>query len=63
MYDKNCFITATAIRRQVKKVFYKLPMSENSEAFGKYGPFLLWFFFYENFNKQSTKVVFLYSKP
>ena len=29
----------------VENFFYKLPTSENSEAFGKHMSFLLWFFF------------------
>ena len=42
------------IWREVKKVFYKLPASNNSEVFGKHRPSCSGFSFYEHFNRQFT---------
>ena len=41
--DEGGFTADTVVRCEVKKN-YKLPMPENSEAFGNHRPLLLWFF-------------------
>ena len=49
----------TAVRGELKKVSYKLSMSENSEAFGKHRSFFRSrFSFYEHFNRQFTEAFF-----
>lgn len=40
----NLQTTDAVVRRQVKKDFHMLPMSEKSEAFGKHKPLMLWLF-------------------
>ena len=59
MPDKSCFIMDAAVRGELKKVSYKLSMSENSEAFGKHRSFFRSrFSFYEHFNRQFTEAFF-----
>ena len=50
----QCFTTNIVVWREVKKFF--------SEAFDKHWPFLLWFSFYEYFNRQFTYAVFFIFK-
>ena len=41
--DESCFKMDTVVRREVKKTFYMLLISENSEAFCKYSKHILLF--------------------
>ena len=58
MPDKRCLITGTALRHEVKKVFYKLPTSENQKHSVSISLFCSGFSFYEHFTRQFTVAVF-----
>ena len=61
MSDERYFIADTIVRREVKKVVYKLPTSQNSEAFSKHRPFLLFsVFLFMNFSVDDLLKQFFY---